>query len=354
MKGLWQKIRGLWRDETVSANPKLPKAATLLLSDLAKKKKVPGIAVSVYHRGNMLLQGGWGYADIEGKIPMDPVETRTRAASASKPIAAMALGKLIASNQMAWDTSYYDYVPYFPKKQYDFSIRQLASHTAGIRGYKGKEYALNKPFSIRDSLTVFQNDPLLFPPGTSYHYNSFDWVMLSLAIEEVTGMSFEAHVQKEILDPLGLRQTRPEVPGEADPSIAKFYTRTKSGFREAIPVDNRYKLAGGGYLTTAAELARFGKACLEYKILDPASMGEIWKAQNINGQSTYYGLGWEVSEDGHGRPCYGHRGNSVGAYTNFYLYPKQDVVFVVLINCTDPGVQPSLDEVRNLILTEQE
>ena len=350
MSGFWQRI-WRWRGEHNGNKPYEVSAAHFdILSELVKQQKVPGIAVCAIRSGEVVLQGGWGYADLENKIPMDPVNTLTRAASASKPIAAMALGKLIASGRMQWDTSYYTYVPYFPRKKYDFSIRQLASHTAGIRGYKGKEYALNEPFSIRDSLSVFQDDPLLFEPGTSYHYNSYDWVMLSLAIEEVTGQPFEVFVQNEILDPLGLERTQPEIPGEIKPDIAQFYTPDRKGFRKAVQVNNQYKLAGGGYLTTAAELAHFGQACLDNRILDKAVMKEIWTAHSIDEQSTYYGLGWEVSEDQRGRPFYGHRGNSVGAYTNFYLYPNEELVFVALINSTNPRVQEQLDQLINIYL----
>ena len=353
MSGLWQRLFGWRRNSNSSRVGNLTDEATTILSDLVQQNKVPGIVVCVLQKGKVVLQGGWGYADVENKILMDPLTTLTRAASASKPIAAVALGKLISSGRLNWDASYYDYVSSFPKKQYDFNLRQLASHTAGIRGYKGKEYALNKPLSIRDSLRVFQDDPLLFEPGTSYHYNSYDWVMLSLAVEEVAGKSFEKVVSDEILTPLGLERTRPEVPGDAHPEIACFYSPRKSGFKKATEVDNRYKLAGGGYLTTAAELAEFGQACLEYRILDKEVMDEIWTAQKIGDASTYYGLGWEVSEDDHGRAYYGHRGNSVGAYTNFYLYPKEELVFVALINSTDPGVQVDLDKVIDLCLKRE-
>ena len=321
-----------------------------ILSALVEEKKVPGIAVAAIKNGHLVMQGGWGYADLDSMIPMHPLTTLTRAASASKPIAAIALGKLVASGQMDWDTSFYNYVPYYPKKGQDFTIRQLAGHTAGIRSYRGKEYAQNRPMTIRDSLTIFQDDPLLFEPGTYYHYNSYDWVMLSLAMEEVTGMSFDSFVESEVFKPLNLYNIRAEVPGNTGPNIAQFYTKRRGGFKKASQVDNRYKLAGGGYLTTAEDLARFGQACLEGTVLETDVLREIWKAQNVAGQSTYYGLGWEVSEDKKGRPYYGHRGNSVGAYTNFYIYPDQEVVFVALINCTDPGIQSELDQVIDIVL----
>ncbi|NND15212.1 MAG: beta-lactamase family protein, partial [Eudoraea sp.] len=266
------------------------------------------------------------------------------------PIAALALGKVMESGHIDPDASFYKYVPDFTRKKYDFTIRQLAGHTAGIRGYRGKEYALNKPLSIKDSLQIFQEDDLLFEPDTGYNYNSYDWVMLSLAMQEVSGIPFQALVEKDILHPLGLHNTRPELPGEKGEHIAKFYTRYGGGFKIATSVDNRYKLAGGGFLTTSADLARFGQACLDQKLLNTTIWQQLWTPAEINGQNTYYGLGWEVTEDPYGRPRLGHTGNGVGGYSNFYIYPEEKVVVSILINCTDPKVQSVLDEATNFLI----
>ena len=70
----------------------------------------------------------------------------------------------------------------------------------------------------------------------------------------------------------------------------------------------------------------------------------------VNGKPTYYGLGWQVSTDKKGRHFYGHIGNGVGGYSNFFVYPKQQVVFSILVNCTNPEIQQELDEVVDEIL----
>ncbi|WP_198440154.1 serine hydrolase [Pareuzebyella sediminis] len=83
----------------------------------------------------------------------------------------------------------------------------MASHTAGIRGYRGFEYGLNKPYSIKESIEIFKDDDLLFKPGTAYFYSSFDWVFISLAMEEVLGSSFKEYVKIKVLEPLGMHRT---------------------------------------------------------------------------------------------------------------------------------------------------
>ena len=157
----------------------LAKADALLLA-LVNQNKVPGIGVTVLRQGEVLLQKGYGYANLETKTPVHPDKTLFRIASVSKPIAATALAKMVADKDIDLDASLYDYVPYFPKKEHDFTIRQLAGHTAGIRGYRGKEYALNMPYSIKEGITVFQEDALLFTPGTDYHYNSYDLSLIHI------------------------------------------------------------------------------------------------------------------------------------------------------------------------------
>lgn len=301
------------------------------------------MAVCIAGTDKTHLLKGYGWADLENGIRVKARETIFRAASASKPIAAMALARMVEEGLINLDASFYDYVSYFPRKSSDFTIRQLASHTAGIRSYRGKEFALNRPYSIKDSLQVFQNDPLLFTPGTAYHYNSFDWVMVSLAMEEASGIPFEDYVKQQVLNPLAMENTFAEIPGEEAALQANFYTKWSGGFRKAASVDNRYKLAGGGFLTTVTDLVKLGRALIEGRLISPAIQAEFLTAQSVKAQSTYYGLGFEVSRDGRGRKYYGHTGSSVGAYSNFYIYPEEEIVVAILINCTDPGVQPILN-----------
>ncbi len=328
-----------------------------LLNSLFEERKVPGLSITVLNKGELLFQKGYGYADMEKKIQVNPKRTIFRIASVSKNIAATALAHMVADGTIHLDASFYDYVPYFPKKEHDFTIRQLAGHTAGIRGYRGKEYGLNEDYSIKDSLLIFKDDKLLFKPGTDYHYNSYDWVLISLAMQEASGVPFAEYVQEKVLKPLDLRNTFPESTEKSselvqkmDKELATFYSRKRLGFQKAIPVNNRYKLAGGGYLSTSEDIAKFGQAYLSNGVFDKAIISEFLISGNINGNQTYYGLGWQVSEDKNGREFYGHVGNGVGGYSNLFIYPKEQMVFSILINCTNPRIQDTLDKSIDFII----
>lgn len=352
MKRFLSCFQKYFASEPRLASPLYPEGwhkADTLLTGLIDQKKVPGLAITVLKDGREFFQKGYGYADLNNKIPVQPENTLFRIASASKPIAALALANMVADGQIALDTSFYEYVPDFPRKEYDFTIRQLAGHTAGIRGYKGKEQALNKPYGIREGTKIFRDDPLLFEPGKGFHYNSFGWVLVSLAMEEASGMPFECYVAKKVLQPLGLQHTFPETNSPDRGETATFYTKGVRGFRKAVPVNNRYKLAGGGYLSTTSDLAKLGHWTLEQYERKQPLFSDFITSQLINGKPTFYGLGWEVSSDARGRPFFGHTGNGVGGYSNFFVFPETRMVFATLINCTNPRVQDLLDEVAGIL-----
>ncbi len=368
LKSFFAKQRVIGDDLTLEG---LVKADTVL-NHLINEKRVPGFSITVLKEGKTLLQKGFGYADLERKIPVDAAKTIFRIASVSKPISATALAHMVFDGIIDLDASFYEYVPYYPKKNWDFTIRQLASHTAGIRGYKGVEYGLNHPYTIKESIAIFKDDDLIFEPGRGYFYNSFDWVLVSLAMQEASGVPFEEYVRQKVLHPLGLENTFAEChpkrsrgfgdtpPNEESTTFSdgqnkidqtKFYSKNRLGFRTAIPVNNFYKLAGGGYLSTSADIAKFGQAFLDGAILPKDIRSQFLTSQIVKGKPTYYGLGWQVSKDAKGRPFYGHVGSGVGCYSNFFVYPEQMMVFAILVNCTDPKVQGELDDVVDALLT---
>ena len=320
------------------------------LEDLVSERRVPGLAIQVNYGGSKVFQWGFGFSDLENRQGVDPERTLFRIASISKPITATALALLVDDRTVELDADLREYVPEFPGKHGRVSLRQLAAHTAGIRAYRGKEFALNRPYSIAEGLSLFISDPLVFPPGQGYLYNSFDFVLLSLAMERAAGIPFPDIVQERVLDPLGMTQTYMEIPGEPWPGQAVFYTRAGGTFRLAVPVDTRYKLAGGGYLSTVSDICRLGQSYLGGNAIPEQLEKDFLTAAKVKGASTCYGLGWEVSHDPEGRRFFGHTGNAVGAYTNFKIFPDTGMVVSILINASVPEVQPVLDEVTGVLL----
>jgi len=328
--------------------------ADRVLKKLVRSKKVPGIAITVTKNGHTQFSKGYGYADLEKKLPVDPSRTIFRIGSVSKSIAASGLAKMVAKNQIKLSDSIYECVSYFPKKEYSFTLRQLGGHLAGIRNYKGNEFMNNKPLSIKEGVALFENDSLLFRPGKEYSYTSYSWNLLSLAMQEVAQKPFEDIVKEEVLIPLDLNNTFPEGQKEVINKAVFYRKERRRKFVETKPVNNFYKLAAGGYLSTSEDVAKLGNAYLTNEFLSESVKEEFITSQKIDDKYTYYGMGWQASYDHNNRPYFGHIGNGLGGYGVFYVYPKENVVVSILMNCSNPYQDKKFYKIIDAVFNELE
>ncbi len=169
--------------------------ATIVLNDLLRTSHAPGIAVSVGMEGRIVWSKGLGFADLEQRVPVNPVITKFRIGSVSKTMTAVAIGKLVEQGLLDLDAPVQKYVPTFPKKKAPISTRQLAGHLAGIRHYKGDEFLNDKHFAnVLAGLDFFKNDPLLFEPGEKFSYSSYAWNLISAIVEKSANQNFLSYM----------------------------------------------------------------------------------------------------------------------------------------------------------------
>ena len=144
--------------------------ARAFVLDTMAQLRAPGALITVIRDGVMIWSEGFGFADLEQRVPVTPL-TRFRIGSVSKPLTSIALGLLVEEGKLDLDAPVQQYVPDFPVKPWPLTTRQLAGHLAGIRHYRGDEFASARHYdTVRDGLAIFANDSLLFEPGTQYAY----------------------------------------------------------------------------------------------------------------------------------------------------------------------------------------
>lgn len=331
------------------ADPKTPKdyAVNFLI-----KEKVPGMAISVSKQGKVIWSEGFGYSNIAKKTKVSPQTTQFRIASISKPISAVVLGILVDESKLNFDSSLYDYLPDYPKKQYDFSLRQVGGHTAGIRHYKQGEFLLNKKMTITEGLAIFKNDSLLFKPQTHYKYSTYGWNLLSEVIQTVAKTPFDAYTENTLFKSLKMENTVLDYCDSIMPNRTQFYRKTEEKKIElGTPVCNEFKAAGGGFLSTSEDLIKFGNEIISPKLISEAVLKELVKPQILDsGKSTNYGIGFSVSKTKNGTPKYGHSGGGVGASTLLLIYPEEDVVISILTNLSRAPIQNIGNQLENLFI----
>src|SRR5213080_85521 len=305
--------------------------------------RIAGLQVAVGVDGTLVWSEGFGYADLARKAPVT-AETQFRIGSVSKPLTAAAVALLYEQGKLDLDAPVQRYVPSFPDKGYPITTRQLAGHLAGIRHYRGDEFLLNRHFdTVLEGLAIFQGDSLLFPPGTKFSYSSYGWNLISAVVEGAAGQDFLTYMSRNVLRPLGLTHTAPDRVDSLIPNRTRFYERgADSGFVPAPPVDNSYKWAGGGFLSTAEDLVKFGSALLEPGFLKRETLDLLFTSQRTSaGQSTGYGIGWFLRTDSLGHRWAFHGGGSVGGTAAFGLDRDSRVVVAILANLSNAPLEPA-------------
>src|SRR6266571_5210818 len=276
---------------------------------------IPGVQVAVAIDGTLVWSEGFGYADAARRRPTTPA-TQFRIGSVSKPLTADAVAQLYEQGKLDLDAPIQRYVPTFPEKGGVITTRLLGGHLAGIRHYQGNEFLLNQPYAtVTAGLAVFQNDPLVAPPGTRYSYSTYGFDLISAVVEGASGEQFLAYMSRHVFTPLGMTSTAPDKNDSLIPNRTRFYQRTGSGqFVPAPTVDNSYKWAGGGFLSTAEDLVRFGSAHLSPGYLKAATLELLFTPQHTtSGEPTPYGIGWFVGTDTRGHRTVYHGGTQWAA-----------------------------------------
>ena len=309
-----------------------------LVAEFVEKNRLPGLSVTVSKAGKVVWSEGFGYGDLEQQVKVDPSVTLFRIGSISKTLTATAIGLLYEDNKLDIDLPVRHYVPSFPQKRWNINIRQVAGHIAGIRHYRGAEYLSNKRYAtVTEGLEMFKDDSLLFEPATNYAYSSYGWNLISAALETASGMGFLQFMQQNVFEPVKMSLTTADYGEVITPFRTAFYELSKDSTVLNAPfVDNSYKWAGGGFLSTTEDLVKFGNAILTGSLLKEETIELLFTPQTISGgKSTDYGLGWRKYEGNGGGEWYGHGGGSVGGTAIFILSPKEKMVVAILSNLSD-------------------
>lgn len=315
------------------------------LAEHRRKVKAPGISAAVAIEGRTVWTGSSGWADIASRRPVT-TETRFRVGSTSKVLTATALARLVQSGQIDLDTSIDHYMDKLPRKEWaQLTPRHLASHMAGLPEYKENRdwlgvyhtLALRRHYdNVYDALDVFDRTPLLYPPGSQYHYSSFNTVLLSAVMAASQDQPYLDLMREAVFEPLGMTATGPEPRGD-DSFLATFYWRDGDKVRPWRPVDLSHRLAGGGFVSTPIDLVRLGSAWLDESFIKPETQALFWQPQkNSQGEINpeRYALGWRIHGGGDGDMPFNanHGGVSRGSQSWLMVIPEHQMVLAVAIN----------------------
>ena len=330
--------------------------ASAIAGDFMRESGLPGLAVTIGRSGRIIYSEGFGFADLEQHVPVDPAVTRFRVGSTAKSMTAMAIAQLYDAGKLDLDAPIQTYLPDFPEKAAPITTRMLAGHLGGIRHYEGDEFFSDVAYeSVSDALSIFADDPLAVLPGSAFRYSTYGYNLASAVVEVAAGEEFVSYMTENVFGPTGMTST---VADRVMPIIegrSRYYHFEDGTLVNSPWVDNSNKWAGGGFLSTSEDLVRFAFAHLTDEHLKPDTIKTMWTSQKTSaGEETGYGIGWRIRTDEAGRTVIGHTGGSVGGTTQLRIYPDDDLVIAVITNTSGGDIGGVTDDIVNTFLSPEQ
>ncbi len=331
---------------------KLKRTLDVYLEEFRTNKLVPGISAGVALEGEIFWLGRSGVGDVENNSPVTD-STLFRIASISKSITAVAVMQLVEKGKIKLDNDARIYIPYFPKKKWKFTVRQLMNHTAGIRNYYRGEFDDTKHYAtIKDAVDIVSKDTLAYKPGTKYVYTTLGYNLLGSIIENVSGQSYADYLKKNIFDPAQMNSTIPDYQQRIIHHRAGMYDRNKYRILKNAPLaDLSNKYPGGGLLSTSGDLLRFAVSLLEGKLIKPEILDSMLVPTRLrSGTLVNYGLGFSLGKDNSGRKYFAHEGYD--GTSLILVYPEEKLAAVDLLNIRDRNNRNAAFDLASIVLDD--
>ena len=337
-----------------------PALATRLMAIVREARStsgLPSLSAAVARTDGLDWAGASGWADIDRRQAAG-VASRYRTGSIAKPITAVAMMRLAEAGALDLDAPGAEVVSGLPPSLAPLTARQLASHTGGVRHYSPMPWGWWWPGwfeansqrhypSVEAGLALFADDRLRFAPGAGFQYSTFGYSLLSRLLEGAAGRPFPALLAAQVFAPAGMTGTAVDTPG-AMPDRVAFYVGQGDRYTAARPVDSSFRIAGGGLVSTPTDLARFGVAVQDGRLLPADGVRRMWTVQPLADGSANpqnYALGWRVDEstrlfvDGRPLQVVHHGGSQAGAAAFLLLVPEQGLAVAVMANSSDGRAQ---------------
>ncbi len=309
---------------------------------------IPGAAVVIVSEGEVILQKGYGFANLESKIPATADKTVFRMASTSKMFTASAIMQLVEQGKLDLHADVNIYLTDYQIEEAfgePVTLWHILTHTTGFDeviplASRDEAHVL----SISDYIQSIEFDRIN-PPGELYRYSNTAFTILGNIIENVSGMTFEEYMQANIFDPLGMNGATFRWDDDLMKIRAVNYAY-KNGEYFPITFDYFNSRPASSFMAIPADFAPFMLAHLnagEYNgvsILQPETVAMMQQVQFTNHEDlvgTGAGLGWFHARH-NGYDSYGHSGDYEGAAANMVLIPELNLGVAVAYNQYSAGL----------------
>jgi len=293
-------------------------------------------SILVTQNGQILLDKGYGCANLEWQIPNSPT-TKFRLGSITKQFTAALILLLEEQGKLKITDLINKYLPDIPSSWSDITILNLLTHTSGIPNYTSFPDFVSMTTSMKTPeqlIELFRNKPLDYQPGASYAYNNSGYVLLGYLIEIISGQSYQDFVVNTIFKPLAMDNSGYDSHTTIILQRASGYAINPAGFRNADYLDMSIPYAAGSLYSTTQDLRKWVEGLFGGKILSSQSLKKM-----ITPFTNDYGLG-VIMQPVDGCNTIMHGGGINGFSTMMLYSPEDKLMVIVLANLNGIGFVP--------------
>ena len=316
-------------------------------------EKLPGLTAIITDKNETRWVGSYGLSD--GVNPMN-IESTFSICSISKLFTSVALMQLVEDGKLNLDDRIQDVLPWFDIQNDfidspDLTVKSIMSHSSGLPRESNHPYWSwpDFPFPTKESVVdELKNQKMLYPPSKYYQYSNLGLSLLGFIVEEVSGLSFDDYVNKNILQPLNLSNTKTYMSIEDYGNILSlgYSSLNRNVERDKVNFFNADGIAAAaGFTSNVLDLAKFARWQLnllsssEKNILLPETLKDMHKVHwDDDLSSVTRGLGFGVYNLD-GGTWVGHGGSCPGYRSQLYISPELGIAYSVMINSS--GTNPS-------------
>ena len=314
--------------------------ADAIVRSTMRTHQIPGLVLGVVRDGHLIKATGYGYANVELRVPVT-TQSLFQSGSVAKQFTATAIMMLVIAGKIGLDDPLSKYLPEAHDSPCrDVTVRQLLTHTSGlpdIYDEAGEEsngiIDFRRDYTEDELLRTYLALKLDFPPGDKWNYSNIGYEILGFLIHRVTGEFYGDFLQRRIFRPLGMTSTRIISEEDIVPNRVAGYRIIDGTLKNQEWIaPSLNTTADGGLYTNLIDLAKWDAALYTEKLLPRSALEQMWTPVRLNSGATYaYGFGWAL-DTVNGHPLVSHTGSNQGFWISISRYRKDRLTVIVLTN----------------------
>jgi CubicO group peptidase (beta-lactamase class C family) len=303
-----------------------------------ERQRIPGLSLAVLRGDSVLLSRGYGFANVELRVPASD-STVYQSGSMGKQFTAALVELLVDRGKLRLDDSIARWFLEGATVWRGVTVRRLLTHTAGIAEYTDSTFDYRRDHTEDELVRFAASRPLDFQPGERWSYSNTGYLLLGALIHRVSGVFYGDLLRDSVFGPLGMRDSR--VISEADivPNRAAGY-RLEDGVlkNQEWVAPSLNTTADGALYLTVRDLTRWAVALNHARVPSRSALDTAWTPVRLADGATYpYGFGWSLLPQ-RGERRVSHTGSWQGFKTVIARYPKSGFTVVVLANLAEAQV----------------